>query len=165
MYGYLRIFVLQELRKRGMTGYDIMKSFESFTGTKMPSPGTVYPLLDGMLKRGLISVSDRSKKKLYSITKDGERVLQMLMAERKKALRSMMPILSAVYSQKEMVKVKRSLGIMSGTKGQLCRDFDVLHELRDSIMGFITSRAYRQKRQEFRHIMSDASKKLKGLMR
>ena len=165
MYGYLRIFVLQELRKRRMAGYDIMKSFESFTGTKMPSPGTMYPLLDGMLSRGLISVSEKSKKKLYSITNDGERVLQMLMAERKKALRSMLPILSAVYSRKEMVKAKRSLSIMSGRKGQLHRDFDVLHELRDSVMDFITSRAYKQRRQEFRHIVSDASKKLKGLMK
>ena len=165
MYGYLRIFVLQELRKRGMTGYDIMKSFESFTGTKMPSPGTMYPLLDGMLSRGLISVSEKGNKKLYSITNDGERVLQMLMNERKKALRSMMPILGAVYSQKELARVRKALGVMSGGKGQLYRDFDVLHELRDSVMDFITSRDYRQRRQEFRHIISYASKKLKGLIK
>ena len=165
MYGYLKIFVLQELRKRGMTGYDVMKSFESFTGTKMPSPGTMYPLLESMLSRGLISVSEKSKKKLYSITKDGERVLQMLIAERKKALRNMLPILSAVYSPNEMVKVKRALSMMSDAKGQLCRDFDVLHELRDSVMDFLTSKAYKQRRKEFRDIISGASKKLKGLIK
>ena len=164
MYGYLKIFVLQELRKQGMTGYDIMKSFEAFTGDKMPSPGTIYPLLNSMLGRRLISVSEKSKKKFYSITKEGERVLQMLMSERKKAIRSMIPILSAVYSRKELAKMRKSLGVMGGSRGSLHRDFDVLHDLRDSIMGFITSRSYKRRRMEFRRILSDSSKRVKGLV-
>ena len=165
MYGYLKIFVLQELRKRGMTGYDVMKGFETFTGTKMPSPGTMYPLLNGMLTKRLISVSVKSKKKFYSITKDGERVLQMLMGERKKALKNMMPILSAVYSRREMAKVRRALNIMSGGKERLHRDFDVLNELRNSIIDIVASKAYKVKRQEFRRILNGASKELKELMK
>ena len=54
MEGYLKIFVLREIVKKERTGYELMKGFERFSGNA-PSPGTIYPLLNGLLKKGLVS--------------------------------------------------------------------------------------------------------------
>ena len=67
MQGYLKIFVLRELVKKEMTGYELMKSFEDFTGTKKPSPGTIYPLLNDLMKKGMVTVSAKDNKKIYRI--------------------------------------------------------------------------------------------------
>ena len=167
MQGYLKIYVLRELVKKEMTGYELMKSFENFTGNKMPSPGTIYPLLNDLLKKGMATVSAKSNKKIYRISKNGEKILQNLMDERKKVLENIIKMFDAIYSKKEISAMKRriglSLNLMSGKKGMLSKDFDVLNEMRESVFDFARSDKYSKKRNEFRIILHDTSKKLRKL--
>lgn len=162
MHGFLRIFVLRELVKKEKTGYDLMKSFESFTGAKMPSPGTIYPLLNSLLGKGMATVSVENNRKIYRISKKGEKLLHSLMAERKKALGKIISMLSTIYSHKEISRIRKSLNVISGEKEHFV-DFDVWNELRDSIVDFATSKEYKKKRHEFREILHSTSEKLKRM--
>ena len=161
MQGYLKIFVLRELAQRELTGYDIMKGFERFSGAKMPSPGTMYPMLNDLLKKRLIAVTEKDHKKFYRITSSGKKVMQLMMEQRKKMLRSMLPVLSRVYSGKELDNFKQSLDKISEKRHH--EDMDVVHELRDAVFDFVASKAYPKKRMEFRKIIGAAAKKIRGL--
>ena len=68
MEGYLKIFVLNELKGNPRSGYELMHDFELITGSSKPSPGTMYPLLNELHGKGLITVSKKSNKKIYSIS-------------------------------------------------------------------------------------------------
>ena len=162
MQGYLKIFVLRELVKKGRTGYELMKSFENFTGTKKPSPGTIYPLLNDLMKKGMVTVSAKDNKKIYRISKKGEKILHSLMAERKKALEKIISLFSTIFNKNEISRMRKSIKVISGEKEHF-KDFDVWNELRDSIVDFVTSREYSKKRKEFRKILHSTSEKLKIL--
>jgi len=162
MQGYLKIFVLKELMRKERTGYELMKSFEDFTGSK-PSPGTIYPLLNDLLRKRMATVSAKDNRKIYRISKNGENILHKLMTERKKALENIISMLSTIYSKKEIKRMRMSLGMMSGEKGHFAKDFDVLSEMRESVFDFVNSRQYAKKREEFRKILQVTSKKLREI--
>ena len=162
MQGYLKIFILRELVKKERTGYELMKDFENFTGTKMPSPGTIYPLLNGLLQKGMVTVSRKNNKKKYKVSKTGEKILHRLMNERKKALGNIISLLSTIYNKKEIHRIRKSLHVISWEKEHFM-DYDVWGELRDSIVDFVTSKEYLGKRQEFRSILNTTTQRLKKL--
>ena len=162
MQGYLKIFVLRELVKKERTGYELMKSFERFTH-KMPSPGTIYPLLNDLLRKKLVTFSAKDNRKIYRISKKGEKILRNLMAERKNALEKIISMLGSIYSRKEISRIRLSLNVMSGQKERFAKDFDVLGEMRASVFDFVMSNEYSVKRDEFRKILQSTSKKIRGL--
>ena len=167
MRGYLKIFVLRELVRKERTGYELMKSFEDFTGTKKPSPGTIYPLLNDLMKKHMVTFSAKDNKKIYKITRKGEKILQSLMAEKKSVFENIIKMLGNVYNQKEMdlirARIKMIFSVLSGEKHNLAKEFGVLHELRESVFNFVKSSSYPKKRDEFRAIITNASKKIKDL--
>ena len=164
MHGYLRIFVLRELVKKERTGYELMKSFEDFTGNK-PSPGTIYPLLSELLKKGMVTVSAKGNKKIYRLSKNGESILHRLKTERKKALENIISMLSTIYSKKEINRIRMSLSVMSGEKGHFAKDFDVLSGMREAVFDFVNSKQYPKEREKFRKILQNTSKKLRKLVK
>ncbi len=74
----LELLILHLLSKKPLHGYALMKEVEEITGTR-PSPGTVYPLLREMVRRGLLEVriTGTGKKvvKTYYLTEEGRRML------------------------------------------------------------------------------------------
>lgn len=74
IHGLLPIFILKLISERGeMYGYEIINEIQKKTGCWKPSPGTIYPLLERMEKKGLIKKCGNGKKKIkYKITKKGK---------------------------------------------------------------------------------------------
>ena len=72
MKGYLTYLILWILGKTSMNGAEIGRELEKRRGTK-PSPGTIYPALKELKKKGMIDVD---KNKYYSLTKEGEKELK-----------------------------------------------------------------------------------------
>jgi len=74
--GYMKVLVLDLLREP-MHGYGIMAELEERYGIKL-SPGTVYPILSYLRKRGLIEVVERGdrERKSYIITEKGLKYLE-----------------------------------------------------------------------------------------
>jgi len=74
--GEMKYVILKTLRERPMHGYEVMKALESETnGCYKPSPGTVYPTLQWLEDEGLVTSSEASGKKVYSISDAGRAFL------------------------------------------------------------------------------------------
>lgn len=71
MKGFLSFLVLWLASRKSMTGAEITTELEKRRGSK-PSPGTVYPVLKELTRKGLII---SNKKKAYTITKRGQKEL------------------------------------------------------------------------------------------
>jgi DNA-binding PadR family transcriptional regulator len=165
MYGYLRIFVLRELARGECTGYDLMKKYEEFTGTKMVSPGTIYPLLTDLRKKKLILLTVMEKKdtkKVYRISIKGKTALHELMEERKRALNSVIATFHPIASKKELTQMQKSFKMLTGNL-KVERDFDVWNDLKSAIVDFASSDKYDKNRQIFRNVLIDATKKIRKL--
>jgi formylmethanofuran dehydrogenase subunit E len=73
--GLLNLWMLKMLSEGELTGYDIIKKVDEFTGKK-PSTGSVYPLLKSMENKGWIIGKRIGNKIVYKITTSGREVVQ-----------------------------------------------------------------------------------------
>lgn len=78
--GFIDIMTLVLLADRAMCGYEIIESIYERAHVLL-SPGTVYPLLDSLQRKGLIERRTESKKKIYEITSSGRETLVRMSAE------------------------------------------------------------------------------------
>jgi DNA-binding PadR family transcriptional regulator len=77
MRGHLKMIVLETIKERPRHGYDVIKAIEEkFHGFYSPSAGSVYPLLLELEDQDFVTSSTKSGKKIYSITRNGERELK-----------------------------------------------------------------------------------------
>lgn len=70
MRGLLSFTILWLLTKRGMYGQELADELEKRRGTK-PTPGTLYPALRELEKRGLVDSRKVGKKRIYQLTEEG----------------------------------------------------------------------------------------------
>jgi DNA-binding PadR family transcriptional regulator len=74
--GDVKYALLELLRERPMHGYEMIKALEEKSGGfYTPSAGTIYPTLQLLEDRGLVTVSEAEGKKVYSITDTGQAFL------------------------------------------------------------------------------------------
>jgi DNA-binding PadR family transcriptional regulator len=80
--GLLRFLVLKMLSEKPMSGTEIIEAIEMQTGSWKPSPGSIYPLLAWMLKKGFTKElpKDELGFKRYSFTEEGNRFLEQQIA-------------------------------------------------------------------------------------
>lgn len=75
--GDVKFALLQLLQERPMHGYEMMKALEEKSGGfYAPSAGSIYPTLQMLEDRGLVSSSEAEGKKVYSITDAGRAFLK-----------------------------------------------------------------------------------------
>lgn len=74
--GDLKLAILNLLKDTPRHGYDIIQELEKrFHGFYSPSPGSVYPILQLLEDQDLVTSEQKSGKKVYTITKIGEKFL------------------------------------------------------------------------------------------
>jgi DNA-binding PadR family transcriptional regulator len=80
--GLLRFLVLKMISEKPLSGAEIMDEIEKQTGSWKPSPGSIYPLLASLHKKGFTQElpKDESGFKRYSFTEEGNRFLQKQIA-------------------------------------------------------------------------------------
>lgn len=77
MKGFLSFIVLRMINKNEMSGQEIRDEIEKRKGCR-PSPGTIYPVLKELCKKGLIKESNVDGKiKNYKITENGKKELDL----------------------------------------------------------------------------------------
>jgi len=80
---FMDLIILSILHNNGLPlgGYDIIKILHrefSF----LPNPGTVYSHLYSMERKGLLKSTENDRKRVYSLTREGKRYIEMLLANR-----------------------------------------------------------------------------------
>src|SRR5262249_46173739 len=79
--GDMKYALLELLQERPMHGYEMMKALEERSGGfYVPSAGSIYPTLQMLEDRGLVTVVEAEGKKVYTITDAG----RALLTDRKK---------------------------------------------------------------------------------
>jgi DNA-binding PadR family transcriptional regulator len=74
--GVIKYIILDLIKKQPRHGYDIIQELEGrFHGMYNPSAGTVYPILQLLEDQKYVTIDQKDGKKVYSITKDGEKYL------------------------------------------------------------------------------------------
>lgn len=71
MKGFLSFLIMWLLSKQTMNGASLAEALEKRRGTR-PSPGTLYPALHELQRRGLI---EANKQKEYALTSKGKKEL------------------------------------------------------------------------------------------
>jgi DNA-binding PadR family transcriptional regulator len=72
MRGMLSFLILWLLSKKDMYGQELAKEIGKRRGTK-PNPGTIYPALRELSKRGLIESKKEGRITIYRITEKGRK--------------------------------------------------------------------------------------------
>jgi len=80
--GLLRFLVLKMISEKPMSGAEIVEEIEKQTGSWKPSPGSIYPLLASLHKKGFTKElpKDELGFKRYSFTEEGNRFLEKQIA-------------------------------------------------------------------------------------
>lgn len=74
--GAVRDGIVLLLGERPMHGYELITELESKSGGRWrPSPGAIYPALEKMEQRGLITATDVDDKRQFSLTDSGRELL------------------------------------------------------------------------------------------
>lgn len=163
MHGYLRLIVMKILAKGRMSGYDLIKQIEKQTGAWKPSFGSIYPLLEKLLKEKLVEVELQGRKKLYFLTKEGKRHLALI----DKSKNTLVDRLIAMWNAFGKITDKRELNFMleifnSLKKGQL--PFKELHpELNEFRATIFELYSAGKDRKKIKSILKSAVKKLKAV--
>ncbi len=80
--GDVKFALLELLRERPMHGYEMMKALEEKSGGfYTPSAGTIYPTLQMLEDRNLVTSNEADGKKVYSITDAGRAFLEQQQKE------------------------------------------------------------------------------------
>jgi DNA-binding PadR family transcriptional regulator len=75
--GFLKLAILRLVAERPIHGYALIKEIERITSEDWrPSPGSIYPALQSLVKNGLIIVAVDGRRRIYEITPAGRIVLE-----------------------------------------------------------------------------------------
>ena len=69
--GFLESYILLLLKDESLHGYEIMKKIKEKTKFWKPSPGSIYPALQSLVKKGFVKKIEDGRKKKYLLTKKG----------------------------------------------------------------------------------------------
>ena len=73
--GFLSFLILHELGKKSLCGEDLAKKIGRRKGSEQLTPGTIYPALKELRGAKLIEFTQFGRKKMYSLTPEGEKEL------------------------------------------------------------------------------------------
>ena len=75
--GFLKLAILRLVSERPIHGYALIKEIERITSEDWrPSPGSIYPALQSLVKHGLITSTAEGRRRIYDITPAGRIVLE-----------------------------------------------------------------------------------------
>ena len=97
---FLKFVVLKILGEKPTHGYDLIKEVERRTnGRWTPSPGSIYPALDGLEAKGWIKCEEIERRRSYTITPKGREALGRLKTKWLEQMREMTRFFETVIQE------------------------------------------------------------------
>ena len=156
---HIKLIVLKELSKDSLSGYDLMKSLAEFG--ENTSPGYIYPLLNDLEKKGFVSVKEKDRKKIYSITEKGKNMLNDLKENREEMMKKMASMWKPLTDKEDLKKLVEFRQHMDKNKN-FHNDMGILKKFHRTLFS-----AYRKsndiKRKKLKEILIEAIKKMEKL--
>lgn len=155
---HIKLSVLKELNKKKLSGYDLIKHFEEFG--ERPSPGYIYPLLNDLEEKGFISVKQDERRKVYSITAKGKKLLLELQKNREEMINKMKKVWSSITDKDEVNQIVKNRQRMFANKDSF-KDKDILEKFHKTL--FSVYKTGKDKRQKIRTILNKTIKEIRSL--
>jgi len=163
MTGYLRLIVMKTLSNKKLSGYDLIKQIEKDTGTWKPSFGSIYPLLERLLKEKLVKVEVHGRRKVYFLTSEGKKHLVII----NKSKNTLVDSLIAAWNAFGKITDRREMGFMLEVLNSLKKGRLPFKELNPELNEFRATifDAYSKKKdsKKIKFILKETIKKLKML--
>jgi formylmethanofuran dehydrogenase subunit E len=166
--GHLKYFVLRLLEKEPMTGYTLMNKIEKMIGNR-PSPGSIYPMLDSMHTEKLLNMKIEGKKKIYSLSKNGEKKLQFFNKKKDKILEKLyegLKIFQSICKNKEKKFYQELVDLMKSGKYPLNEAMikfnPEITEFKKSLFPFLNIKD-KKKINKVKKILRETTKKIKSI--
>jgi DNA-binding PadR family transcriptional regulator len=162
---HLKIIVMDKLKNKSLSGYDLTKQIYESTSWK-PSFGSIYPLLKELLSQKLVTVKTISRKKIYSLSKQGEKVLSdAIIAEKNisEVMKKQSEAMQAICSAKDKNHMKNFINEFKNAPmvfGNLNKEIDEFHKI---MFKLYTNKKINTKEQDIKKILQDSIVKLKKL--
>ena len=165
MRGQLKTTTLNLLADKPMSGSELVKTIELQLGWK-PSYGSIYPLLEHLLEKKLVTCKLEKKKKTYTLTIKGKQALKT----NRKNKESLVKLLNKTYSiMKEVYGIdasrideKLAEEITEGTIA-----IEDIHqeseEMKKQIFRIMKDKNYPKHKTKLKKIISETNKKLKEI--
>ena len=163
MSGYLRLIVMKNLANKKLSGYDLIKQIEKDTGTWKPSFGSIYPLLEKLLKEKLVEVEAEGRRKLYYLTNEGKKHLVVIDKSKNKLVDGLIAAWNAFGKITDRREMNFMLEVFNSLKkGHLpFKELNPeLNEFRATIFELYSSGKDRKK---MKAILKETARKLKTL--
>jgi DNA-binding PadR family transcriptional regulator len=98
--GFLRLHILGVLAEGPSHGYEIMHRIGSHTGDMWkPSPGSMYPALETLDSKGFIACQGDGRRKVYTLTPKGQKVLDEIRKKRDEQFYEMKAFMAALFEE------------------------------------------------------------------
>lgn len=163
---YLNIIVLKALADRRKTGYDLMKYIAEHTGWKV-SPGSMYPLLNSLLKRKEVSQKVSGRKKFYIITSKGKKSLEESRKLKEKMIleaQSNIRIMGDLCGFHDAPLISDMIGRFKDSEAPFGDMTYHMIEFRKQLLGFaLDKKRFQKNKSKLREILLDTTKKLSEL--
>jgi DNA-binding PadR family transcriptional regulator len=97
---FLKFIVLKIISQKPTHGYEIIKTIEQRSdGRWTPSAGSIYPILEGLERNGIIQSEEIERKKVYAITPKGEIAFERMAEKKRQLLQEMMQVVEVATGE------------------------------------------------------------------
>ena len=111
MKAMLKMFILKQLAKSRMSGYEIMKKCEEILGYR-PSAGSIYPLLKAMEEKKIIKGERKGRKIVYTLSEKGRKFIKGIEEAKEefyKKLNSQIKAMAEIFGDERIGLLGRNL--------------------------------------------------------
>jgi DNA-binding PadR family transcriptional regulator len=99
---FLKYIVLKIIKEKPIHGYEIIKTVELRSrGRWIPSPGSIYPILENLETNDFIQSEEIERRKVYVITQKGEEALDRMTQKKVELLNEMSRIINSMTEGNE----------------------------------------------------------------
>jgi DNA-binding PadR family transcriptional regulator len=161
--GILKSYIILVLRERPMHGYAIMNTISTKTKIWKPSPGTIYPLLASMTKKGLIEKRAAANKIVYTLTKKGRETARHISEIRHDFKKRSIETLLAVLTEKELFDMRKRFISRYFRDRKTSRLVKALYDFTVFTVDFYSKSDYEA--DEAEKIIKDAERKMRRLVK
>lgn len=110
--GILKYLILKLLDEKPDTGYGIISRIEKKTGFWKPSTGSIYPLLENLVDKGLIERCESCGRSVYRLTEKGKKVLEEIYRVKEETLekiRNTHIVLAKIFDDPDLFLVAKKI--------------------------------------------------------
>lgn len=162
--GGLKLIVLKILNEKDFTGYGLIKEIENKTGFWKPSPGSIYPLMEELLEKKLVTCKKDKNQKIYSITEKGKKVYKEVKTKKEKIIREILDSVMFLEvlgeNEKEMKPLIYLLKEFEKGNFPVKENFETVIKFRMNLMNALEKRKDLKK---INKILEESSKKINRL--